>query len=123
MHGKFYDYNLSPFPLLVLAPRPDSLSWRRSLISLLSFSSRFLPRRRRTPCAVSVAGEGEGGAAEGGNSELLEAVAEAMWHVSSLPEHVVVVKELTAVPVLVALLHHNDEKVGVSLGGAGALVT
>ncbi|XP_063589580.1 outer dynein arm-docking complex subunit 2-like [Penaeus indicus] len=69
---------------------------------------------------VSVAGEGEGGAAEGGNSELLEAVAEAMWHVSSLPEHVVVVKELTAVPVLVALLHHNDEKVLTSVvGGLG----
>ncbi|XP_069983889.1 outer dynein arm-docking complex subunit 2 isoform X1 [Penaeus vannamei] len=69
---------------------------------------------------VSVAGEGEGGATEGGNSELLEAVAEAMWHVSSLPEHVVVVKELTAVPVLVALLHHNDEKVLTSVvGGLG----
>ncbi|XP_050734668.1 outer dynein arm-docking complex subunit 2-like [Eriocheir sinensis] len=45
-----------------------------------------------------------------GDSELLEAVSEAIWHVCLLPEHVTAVKDLTAVPVLVALLHHNDEK-------------
>lgn len=111
LHGKFYNYILIPFSF----PRPLPYSLFALLVLTLHFFSLFLSLRslpRLTPSLVSVAGEGEGGAAEGGNSELLEAVAEAMWHVSSLPEHVVVVKELTAVPVLVALLHHNDEKVG-----------
>ncbi|KAK3856853.1 hypothetical protein Pcinc_036857 [Petrolisthes cinctipes] len=53
-----------------------------------------------------------------GDSELLEAVSEAIWHVSLLPNHVAAVKELTAVPILVALLHHNDEKVLTNVVGA-----
>lgn len=52
-----------------------------------------------------------GGGPALGDSELLEAVSEAIWHVSLLPNHVAAVKDLTAVPILVALLHHNDEKV------------
>ena len=46
-----------------------------------------------------------------GDSELLEAVSEAIWHVCLLPDHVTAVKDLNAVPILVALLQHNDEKV------------
>ncbi|KAG7174530.1 Armadillo repeat-containing protein gudu-like, partial [Homarus americanus] len=59
-----------------------------------------------------------GAGAAVGDSELLEAVSEAIWHVSLLPEHVTAVKDLTAVPVLVALLHHNDEKVLTNVVGA-----
>ncbi|XP_042211948.1 outer dynein arm-docking complex subunit 2-like isoform X2 [Homarus americanus] len=86
---------------------------------------------------VNALGDGDGGVAEPeasvlgdlnhynagagaavGDSELLEAVSEAIWHVSLLPEHVTAVKDLTAVPVLVALLHHNDEKVLTNVVGA-----
>ncbi|XP_071535550.1 uncharacterized protein [Panulirus ornatus] len=59
-----------------------------------------------------------GGGTIVGDSELLEAVSEAIWHVSLLPGHVSAVKNLTAVPVLVALLHHNDEKVLTNVVGA-----
>ncbi|XP_069185977.1 outer dynein arm-docking complex subunit 2 isoform X1 [Procambarus clarkii] len=59
-----------------------------------------------------------GGGQKVGDSELLEAVSEAIWHVSLLPEHVAAVKDLNAVPVLVALLHHNDEKVLTNVVGA-----
>nr|XP_053651856.1 outer dynein arm-docking complex subunit 2-like [Cherax quadricarinatus] len=53
-----------------------------------------------------------------GDSELLEAVLEAIWHVSLLPEHVTAVKDLNAVPILVALLHHDDERVLTNVVGA-----
>ncbi|XP_063867982.1 outer dynein arm-docking complex subunit 2-like [Scylla paramamosain] len=53
-----------------------------------------------------------------GDSELLEAVSEAIWHVCLLPDHVTAVKDLNAVPILVALLQHNDEKVLTNVVGA-----
>ncbi|XP_066974248.1 outer dynein arm-docking complex subunit 2 [Macrobrachium rosenbergii] len=64
---------------------------------------------------------GGGGGGEGttvGDSELLEAVSEAIWHVSMIPEHVPALKDLTTVPILVALLHHDDEKVLTNVVGA-----
>ncbi|XP_068218321.1 outer dynein arm-docking complex subunit 2 [Palaemon carinicauda] len=62
------------------------------------------------------AGGGEGTTV--GDSELLEAVSEAIWHVSMVPEHVTALKDLTTVPILVALLHHDDEKVLTNVVGA-----
>ncbi|XP_076045813.1 armadillo repeat-containing protein gudu [Oratosquilla oratoria] len=44
--------------------------------------------------------------------ELLEAVTGAIWHVACTPSHVPPIKRLRAVPVLVALLSHPDERVG-----------
>lgn len=53
-------------------------------------------------------------AEEGGElkpTELLEAVTAILWHVVCSPQHVEALKALEAIPVLVALLDHPNEKV------------
>ncbi|KAL7646210.1 UNVERIFIED_CONTAM: hypothetical protein RMT77_003111 [Armadillidium vulgare] len=53
-----------------------------------------------------------------GESDLLEAVTGILWQVSKSGEHVKRLHDLGAVPVLVALLHYEDEKVVTNVVGA-----
>ncbi|XP_064087331.1 outer dynein arm-docking complex subunit 2-like [Macrobrachium nipponense] len=96
---------------------PESTSCELDINSIQNVS---LVDRMET-AGGGIGGSGGGGGGEGttvGDSELLEAVSEAIWHVSMIPEHVPALKDLTTVPVLVALLHHDDEKVLTNVVGA-----
>ncbi|KAF2361319.1 Armadillo [Trinorchestia longiramus] len=60
-------------------------------------------------------------AEEGGElrpSELLEAVTAVLWHVVCSPQHVEALKTLDAIPALVVLLDHPNQKVVSQVAGA-----